>query len=320
MTRLGMVGMIVVTAMVGGCAAKQQQPPPPKIVVETAPAKAVGPPPPTAAEILAAQPSEVREAVKEHDKKGEWPSYRTRTYMLYPYGEGAQPVIDCAALRTTDVQLQAGETVTDLAIGDQERWMATPASSGDPRNPVPHLALKPQAPGIETNLTIYTTKHIYHLVLRSRTRAMQEVEFYYPEELLAALRAADDAAAKAEQESTQPTAMDPPGDTDGNVVKLAAVDPGQLNFSYEIDGPNVPWRPLRAFDDGSHVYLEMPTSMQSSAAPALLIAAGGGTQMVNYRVRGSYFVVDRLFEKGVLLAGVGRQQDRVVIAYAGGAR
>ncbi len=320
MTRLGMVGMIVVTAMVGGCAAKQQQPPPPKIVVETAPAKPAGAPPPTAAEILAAQPSEVREAVKEHDKKGEWPSYRTRTYMLYPYGEGPQPVIDCAALRTTDVQLQAGETVTDLAIGDQERWMATPASSGDPRNPVPHLALKPQAPGIETNLTIYTTKHIYHLVLRSRTRAMQEVEFYYPEELLAAMRAADDAAAKAKQESTQQTAIGPPGDTDGNVVKVAAVDPGQLNFSYEIDGPNVPWRPLRAFDDGSHVYLEMPTSMKSSAAPALLIAAGGGTQMVNYRVRGSYFVVDRLFEKGVLLAGVGRQQDRVVIAYAGGAR
>ena len=79
--------------------------------------------------------------------------------------------------------------------------MATPASSGDPRNPVPHIALKPQAPGIETNLTIYTTKHIYHLVLRSRSRAMQEVEFYYPEELLAAMSAADDAAAKAKQET-----------------------------------------------------------------------------------------------------------------------
>jgi P-type conjugative transfer protein TrbG len=321
MTRLGMVGMIIVTAMVGGCAAKQQPAPPPlRIVHEAAPPAPAGPPPPTAAEILAAQPAEVREAVKEHDKKGEWPSYRTRTYMLYPYGEGPQPVIDCAALRTTDVQLQPGETVTDLAIGDQERWMATPASSGDPRNPVPHLALKPQAPGIETNLTIYTTKHIYHLVLRSRTRAMQEVEFYYPEELLAAMRAADDAAAKAKQETPQEIAIDPPGDSAGSVLKVAAVDPSQLNFAYEIDGPNVPWRPLRAFDDHSHVYLEMPASMKSSQAPALLIAAGGGTQMVNYRVRGSYFVVDRLFEKGVLLAGVGRQQDRVVIAYAGGAR
>jgi type IV secretion system protein TrbG len=320
MTRLGMVGMIIVTAIVGGCAAKQQPAPPPLRIVHEAPPAPAQPPPPTAAQILAAQPSEVRDAVKEYDKKGEWPNYRTRNYVLYPYGEGQQPVIDCAALHTTDVQLQAGETVTDLAIGDQERWMATPASSGDPRNPVPHLALKPQAPGIETNLTIYTTKHIYHLVLRSHPRAMQEVEFYYPEELLAAMRAADDAAAKAKQETAQEIAIDPPGDSAGSVLKVAAVDPSQLNFAYEIDGPNVPWRPLRVFDDHSHVYLEMPASMKSSQAPALLIAAGGGTQMVNYRVRGSYFVVDRLFEKGVLLAGVGRQQDRVVIAYAGGAR
>ena len=41
--------------------------------------------------------------------------------------------------------------------------------------------MKPQATGIETNLTIYTTKHIYHMALRSReSHAMQEVEFYYP--------------------------------------------------------------------------------------------------------------------------------------------
>ena len=169
MTRLGMVGMIIVTAMVMGCAAKQQPAPPPLRIVheETTPPAPAQPPPPTAAEILAAQPSEVREAIKEYDNKGEWPSYRTRSYVLYPYGEGPQPVVDCAALRTTDIQLQPGETVTDLAIGDQERWMATPASSGDPRDPTPHIALKPQAPGIETNLTIYTTRHIYHLVLRS---------------------------------------------------------------------------------------------------------------------------------------------------------
>ena len=54
---------------------------------------------------------------------------------------------------------------------------------------MPHLAIKPQAPGIQTNLTIYTTKHIYHLLLRSRGghgHAMREVEFYYPDELITA--------------------------------------------------------------------------------------------------------------------------------------
>jgi hypothetical protein len=214
--------MIVVTAMAGGCAAKQQTVLPPlRIVHEAPPPAPAEPPPPTAAEILAAQPAEVREAVKKHEQKGEWPSYRT-SYVLYAYGAGPQPVVDCAALRTTDVQLQPGETVTDLALGDQERWMATPASSGDPRSPVPHIVLKPQQPGIETNLTIYTTKHIYHLILRSRPRAMQEVEFYYPDELMSAMKEAAAAASKAEQERAQQIAVD-----DSRNERLQVVRVGQ---------------------------------------------------------------------------------------------
>jgi type IV secretion system protein VirB9 len=303
--------------MMGGCAAKEPPPPPPLKLAVVAPApKPEPPPPPTSAEVLASQPSRVRKAIKEHEQSGKWPVYRMPGYVLYPYDEGPQPVLDCAPLRTTDIQLQPGETITDVAMGDTERWMATPASSGDPRNPVPHLAVKPQAPGIETNLTIYTTKHIYHLLLRSRGRAMQEVEFYYPDELLAAVKDADAAAAK-----TKEAAIDPPGyDNDGGVVKIAAVDPAQLNFTYKIDGPNLPFRPIRAFDDGSHVYIQMAPGMKTSDAPALLIAAGSGTQMVNYRVEGNYYVVDRLFNQAILVSGVGRQQDRVTIAYAGGSR
>ena len=84
--------------------------------------------------------------------------------------------------------------------------------------------------------------------------------------------------------------------------------------------PNCRGRPVRAFDDGTHVYIQMGAAMKASEAPALLIAAGGGTQMVNYRVDGNYFVVDRLFNQAELVAGVGREQDRVTIAYAGAAR
>jgi P-type conjugative transfer protein TrbG len=303
--------------MLGGCGTQQRPAPPPLNLAGKAPApKPEAPPPPTGAEILASQPSQVRDAIKEHEQNGKWPVYRTPGYVLYPYDEGPQPpLLDCAPLRTTDIQLQPGETITDVAMGDTERWMATPASSGDPRNPVPHLAVKPQGPGIATNLTIYTTKHIYHLLLRSRGHAMQEVEFYYPEEVLASMKAADGAATKGE------TVSDPPGDdTAAGVVKIAAVNPAELNFSYKIDGANVPFRPVRAFDDGSHVYIPMAPGMKTSEAPALLIAAGNGTQMVNYRVEGNYYVVDRLFNQAVLVSGVGRQQDRVTIAYAGEGR
>jgi P-type conjugative transfer protein TrbG len=317
MMRLGMAGMVIVSTIWCGCATKQQPAPPlPRIVHEVAPASAE-PPPPTAEEILAAQPAEVRAAVKEHARKGKWPSYRTAALVLYPYNADRQPIVDCAPLRTTDLQLQTGETVTDLALGDQERWMATPASSGDLRNPIPHVALKPQVPGIETNLTIYTTRHIYHLILHSGARSMQEVEFYYPEELLAAMNDADAAGAKAKQHS----AIDPIGETGASTNNVAAVDPSHLNFSYEVSGPNVPWRPVRAYDDGAHVFIQMGTGMSTNDAPALLIASSGGTQMVNYRVvDGDCYVVDRLFDKAILLSGVGREQDRVTIAYSGEAR
>jgi type IV secretion system protein TrbG len=206
----------------------------------------------------------------------------------------------------------ADETVTDIAIGDQERWLATPPSSGDPRQLIAHIALKPQLAGIATNLTVYTTKHIYHLGLRARGHALDEVAFYYPEELLTTMREAD-AAAK-----TSPTAD--ASDPSSDITRMAAVDLSQLNFAYDISGPNVAFKPRRAFDDGTHVYLEVPGSMRTSTAPALLIAAGGGTQMVSYRVRGHYYVVDRLFDQAVLVTGVGREQDRVTITSVSGGR
>jgi type IV secretion system protein VirB9 len=304
--------------MLGGCVAKQAPAPPPlKLAVEAAPKPEASSPSPTGAQILAAQPPQVQDALNKHGQSGKWSTYKKPGYVLYPYGEGPEPLVNCVPLRTTDLQLQAGETITDVAMGDTERWMATPASSGDPRNAVPHLAVKPQQAGIETNLTIYTTKHIYHLLLRSHGPATREVEFYYPVEVLAAMKEADAAATKAKEE----TAVDPPGgDNAAGAVKVAAVDPAQLNFSYTISGPNVPWKPVRAFDDNTHVYLQMPAGMKASDAPALLIAASGGTQMVNYRVKGNYYVVDRLFNQAILVSGVGREQDRVTISYSGGMR
>ncbi len=309
-------GTLTLALALSACASQPQAPaaPPLKLVAEAPARTTPTTPSPTGTEILVQQPPEVRAAIKEHEKDGKWLVYRTAESTLYPYNQEPEPTVDCAPLRTTDIQLQPGETITDVALGDTERWMATPAASGDPRNAVPHLAVKPQAPGIETNLTIYTTKHIYHLVLRSRGRAMQEVEFYYPDELVAAMKDADAAAANAQQE-----AVDLPGDSD-DVVKVASVDPSQINFAYTVGGPNVPWKPIRAFDDGSHVYVQMPAEMKSSEAPALLINAGSGTQMVNYRVKGNYYVVDRLFSDAILVDGVGRDQDRVTISYAGGAR
>ncbi len=155
---IGKFGFIALSLMLGACSAKQAPPPPPLTLVT----KAVPPPEPepaplSGAQLLAQQPKEVQEAVKQHQQDGAWQVYKTPRRELYPYDEGQEPAVDCAPLRTTDIQLEPGETITDVASGDSERWLVTPASSGDPRNPTPHLAIKPTAAGISTNLTIYTT-------------------------------------------------------------------------------------------------------------------------------------------------------------------
>jgi type IV secretion system protein VirB9 len=305
------IGLVLCGAVLNGCS-NRQPPPPPLSVATEAPlfTEEKEPAPPTGAQLLAQQTAEVQAAIKAHRAGDDWPDYRTAVRVLYPYAEGAEPVVDCAPLRTTDLQLEAGETITDVALGDSERWMATPAASGDPRDAVPHLAVKPQLAGLETNLTIYTTKHIYHLLLRARGRALREVEFYYPDELLTAMKHSDAAAKQT---------ADPPSESSDGIAGVN-VNAAQLNFAYTIAGANAPWKPIRAFDDGSHVYVQMPSGMKSSEAPALLIDAANGTQMANYRVAGNYYVVDRLFSDAVMVAGVGRDQDRVTISYTGDGR
>ena len=79
-------------------------------------------------------------------------------------------------------------------------------------------------------------------------------------------------------------------------------------------GQGLAWRPVRVFDDGQHVYIQMPPTFQASEAPVLLVQTRGGeSALVNYRVRLPYYVVDRLFDTAILIVGVGSQQDRVTI-------
>jgi len=85
-----------------------------------------------------------------------------------------------------------------------------------------------------------------------------------------------------------------------------------LNFRYEIDGENH-WTPLRVFDDGSHTYIDLPKEATFREAPILLVQDGGQDRLVNYRLHGSRFVVDTLFDKAVLLTGVGSEQKKVTI-------
>ncbi|HCR1727050.1 TPA: TrbG/VirB9 family P-type conjugative transfer protein, partial [Pseudomonas aeruginosa] len=61
---------------------------------------------------------------------------------------------------------------------------------------------------------------------------------------------------------------------------------------------------LRAFDDGEKVYIQFPAGIaQGELPPLFVIGAQGDGQLVNYRFRAPYYVVDRLFGAAELRLG-----------------
>jgi len=92
------------------------------------------------------------------------------------------------------------------------------------------------------------------------------------------------------------------------------LDVGRLNFRYAIEGDTPAWRPLRAFDDGAKVFIEFPRGIRQGEMPPLFVLGPeGGAELVNYRARQNYYVVDRLFAAAELrLGGDHQQKVRIV--------
>ena len=208
---------------------------------------------------------------------------------VHPWWDGAVYQLTTAPERITDIALQPGETLTAVAAGDTARWVIGDTTSGSGTTRRTHILVKPAASGIRTNLVITTDRRVYHLELASGAKAMTSIAWTYPQDELLALRKQEAALVAAEQ--------------------VAPIAVERLNFNYAIDGDAPTWRPIRAFDDGAHVFIEFPPSMSTGEAPPLfVIGASGKAELVNYRLRGRYYVVDRLFGAAELRLGEKRQQ------------
>ena len=97
-------------------------------------------------------------------------------------------------------------------------------------------------------------------------------------------------------------------------TQAAADPPVHLNFNYRITGPSVPWKPVQAFDDGSHEYLLFAnTAALESDMPSLYVEQGSNQELVNYQVRQNYYIVDRLYAGAALTQGVGSDRQTVRI-------
>lgn len=221
--------------------------------------------------------------------------------IVYLYGS-TLPTVICAPLSVCDIELQQGEKIVGTPmIGDAARWEAKPALSGVGSSQISHIIIKPFESGLSTTLIVTTSRRTYHIKLVSSNKNWTpRVGFTYPDDIERQWQLYNAQATANAERKTMP-------ETRENI--------DNLNFEYEISGKPT-WRPVRVYNDGVKTYIQMPSAMAQTEAPALLVVGSDGEQqIVNYRLKKDRFIVDQIFSKAVLIAGVGSSQEKVVISY-----
>ena len=246
------------------------------------------------------------ELVREYQRTGRARVLRQSAVWVFPFGH-TQPVLACAPLRASVVELEEGETVLGVVAGDTERFAVDLAATGRSGR-TPLVVVKPLAYDVTTNLVVSTDRRVYHVTLDSaprpgrgedlnpQARYARHVRFYYPDDALAALATEAVTGAAA----VRPTAAS--GDD-------AAVSLDDLTFAYEWSGdPVLRERVARVFDDGAHTYVQLSRGRSGEAPVLYAIGPDGSREVLNYAYRpgrggaGTY-VADRVLDRADLVLG-----------------
>jgi type IV secretion system protein VirB9 len=311
--RTRLVWMVAID-LLSGCAAQRRtapadasyvraqatpDPAPAAPVVVTVPqAPAFGPgqmkplPPARAGGAAKRAPAPPQQVVSEANRRASQapdPGGTFNAIVQYVYEPGTLYQVFAAPMRITDLALEAGERIVGPpACGDTVRWVLAEGKSLQGGVEQAHVYLKPTRGGLETNLAINTDRHSYMLELHSYEETyMAVVAWRYPQDEVARLEAQGAALASQEKDSAP-------------VVGLSA-----LNFDYaiQVTQGHPLWTPTQVFDDGRRTFVRFPASMLVREAPALFVLRGNDTQLVNYRMKNDFYVIDRLIESAELRVG-----------------
>lgn len=213
--------------------------------------------------------------------------------QVWPYADGALYQVYASPGRVTVIALQEGEELVTVSAGDTVRWVVGDTASGAGVTLRVNILVKPTRVGLKTNLVITTNRRTYLLELSSTPQAwMASVSWDYPKDRMLAL-----------QRQAQQAQVAAPVDSGLSLE--------QIKFRYAITGDSPSWKPLRAFDDGQRVYIQFPGGIaQGELPPLFVVGARGDGQLVNYRFRAPYYIVDRLF--GAAELRLGDKQAQVV--------
>jgi type IV secretion system protein TrbG len=240
--------------------------------------------------------------------RAEMPQRGEDGVVRFLYG-ATLPTVVCAPLQVCDMALQPGEIINSVNVGDKVRWNISPGISGSADGRVTHLIIKPVDAGLVSSLVIETDRRTYAIKLVSTQHEwMPLVAFNYPDDMQRQWSAYRQTVAFG----TAATRL-PSGENVAN-----------LDFGFRVSGDSPRWRPLRVYSDGAKTYIQFPRTLGSGTAPALVALDNDGgwfssatQQMVNYRMQGDRYIVDRVLDRAELVSGVGSSQTRVVITRDG---
>ena len=180
----------------------------------------------------------------------------------------------------TDIKFQPGEKVTYVGAGDTTRWVIDRSSAGAGALKTEHVYLKPVKRGLSTNIVINTNQRTYQIHAISGSRYNPMVSWVVEtsrEQLWRQIRERD-------------------------LENMMTVNIAELHMKYKVDGGRK-WSPSMVFDDGRKTFFKMKPEMRTSVAPVFMIEERGKTVLVNYRIVGSYYIIDRIFDCGKLMVG-----------------
>jgi len=219
--------------------------------------------------------------------------------QMYPYTPGSLYQVYTAPEQITDIVLERGERLTSVSAGDTNRWTVGDTVSGSGANEQVHILVKPMAAKLSTNAIITTSKRTYYLDLKSfASTYMAAVSWRYPHNAIKSILTPTANKTMLKQSKIKTSDSMPKAEN--------------MRFDYDIKGDTPNWRPVRVFNDGKKVFIQFPKSVSVSEAPPLFVTGkkGSSRKLVNYRVRGEYYIVDRLFDAAELRLG---EKDQIIV-------
>lgn len=192
----------------------------------------------------------------------------------------------------TDIVLKPGETVSYIAAGDTTRWKIDQAQV----NGVSHIYIKPIRDNISTNLIINTNARSYRLFLISDSSAnfTPIVEFSFSKEDMAKALSKPIPISKDKQEF-----LDIFTTKKGNTYEAKSIN---RHYTVKRKGKVADdLYPLEIFDDGTRTYIKMPKTNKYDMPVLYNVDETKKLTLVNYRMKGSYMIADKVFEHARLV-------------------